>query len=129
MNVKTLAISLSIIFLSLAILGSFGAHEALSHSVTCVGSLAQQADCPGTLSGFEFVSFHLNGLRSFSTGLSVAALLTILVFGFAVFAGELPGIELLLNRSIAYSEFRATPNLSKFRRFLLQFEKRDPLAA
>ncbi len=126
---KGAAIVLSIIFLSLAVLGSFGAHEAITHSVSCVGSLAQQAACPET-SGFEFVSFHLDGLRSFSNGVSVTALILAFALGFALLlASVLPKREFFVSFALSRAETGFSPSLHNFQHWLSLFEKRDPLAA
>ncbi len=126
---KTSAVILSVIFLSLAVLGSFGAHEAITHSVSCVGSLAQQTACPQT-SGFEFVSFHLDGLRSFSNGVSVTALILAFALGFALlFASVLKKNELFVPFALSRAETGFSPIFHNFQHWLSLFEKRDPAAA
>lgn len=123
---KIVAYILSIVFLALAVFGSFGAHDAIVHSVSCVGSLAQNASCPED-AGFNFVSFHLDGLRSFSNGISVAALFLVLMLGLAL---SLPVDLLAPVFGGAYKKEDFFPgNLLELRDWLSILEKRDPSAA
>lgn len=128
MDVKSTALILSIVFLSLAVLGSFGAHEAITHSVSCVGSLAQQSTCPET-TGFAFISFHLDGLRSFSTGVSVAALVLAFALAFALVLASIVIEDRFQVLELSRIEAEPAPSLRRFRSWLSLFEKRDPLSA
>ena len=101
-------------FIGIAVFGIFSMHmDMQNHDGGCIAATAQGTDCPRQLNPLEYLAFHLDAFRNFSTATfsSVTALLSILslfVIGIAVTASlenlALPKLKYSwLERSASFS--------------------------
>ena len=85
---RVITISIIVSFVAIAVFGFFGIEFMTSHHASCIVSTSQGGVCPEGAAPLDYVNFHLNALRNFSTAVfasvSFLALSLILVLVFAL---------------------------------------------
>lgn len=74
-------------FIGIAVFGVFAMNHGVSHDHGCLAAIARAADCPDNGSIFDFISFHLNTFKVFSTavlGENFSSILLLVMFLLAV---------------------------------------------
>ncbi len=102
-------------FASIAVFGVFGMNAGMyNHDGGCIAATVQGADCPTQSDSFEYLTFHLDAFREFSTatfGENILASLLALALlvvgaGLALFLGNRASPQL----DFAYSLYRQREN-------------------
>lgn len=119
-----LASVLIIGFFGVAVFGFFAMGHGDDHNSKCFAVVSSGADCAVFTSILEFIEFHLNALRKFSTAVFASAIelpLLLFVFAYAVFAFSSPqAVFHIVSRSANERMNRTARELSnrKFRHWL-----------
>ncbi len=82
-------------FVGISVFGAFGMHTGMqNHNGGCIAATAQGADCPKQGNPLEYLTFHLDAFRDFSTVIFEENLLAYLLVLALLAAGV--GLALLL---------------------------------
>lgn len=106
---KSVFTSLLIVsFVSIAVFGIFGMHAGMQdHGGECIAATAQGTDCPKQANPVEYLTFHLDAFRDFSTatfGDIATSLLILSLLIIGIVFGGLRGN--LAPPRLAYSQIR-----------------------
>ncbi len=104
-------------FVNIAVFGVFGMHSGMqNHDSGCIAATAQGTGCPKQSDSLEYLTFHLDAFREFSTATSgeniLASLLALTLLaagaGLALFLGNLALSQL----DFAYFRYKQCENFS-----------------
>ena len=86
---RAITISIIVSFVAIAVFGFVGIEFMNSHNETCIVSTSQGGMCPEKSAPLDYINFHMNVLKSFSTAvfhsasmLGAFCVLLVMVLGF-----------------------------------------------
>lgn len=104
-------------FVSIAVFGIFGMHAGMqNHDGGCGAAIAQGTDCPKQSASLEYLTFHLDAFRGFSTVVFgeniMASLLTFVLLVIGAGTASLLGNLTPPQLDLAYSHYKQHKNFS-----------------